>query len=69
MSALRLAPKRVPEVVMNQLLADPSAAGPVLLVVDDREENLVAMDALLGDGTWQVRTVDSVEAALRCMMT
>ena len=54
---------------MNQLLADPSAAGPVLLVVDDREENLVAMDALLGDGTWQVRTVDSGEAALRCMMT
>jgi diguanylate cyclase (GGDEF)-like protein len=44
------------------------ARGPVLLVVDDREENLVAMDALLGDGEWQVRTVDSGEAALRCLL-
>ncbi|WP_252274424.1 putative bifunctional diguanylate cyclase/phosphodiesterase [Pseudomonas subflava] len=40
----------------------------ILLVVDDREENRVAMEALLGDGQWNVRTVDSGEAALRCMM-
>ncbi|WP_394559457.1 putative bifunctional diguanylate cyclase/phosphodiesterase [Aquipseudomonas alcaligenes] len=40
----------------------------ILLVVDDREENLVAMEALLDDGEWNVRTVNSGEAALRCMM-
>ena len=40
----------------------------VLLVVDDREENLVAMEALLGDGDWDVRTVNSGEDALRCLM-
>ncbi|MBC9249753.1 two-component system response regulator [Pseudomonas alcaligenes] len=43
------------------------ADSQVLLVVDDREENLVAMEALLGDGQWDVRTVNSGEAALRCM--
>ena len=40
----------------------------VLLVVDDREENLVAMEALLGDSPWQVRTVNSGEAALQCLL-
>ncbi|WP_043306909.1 bifunctional diguanylate cyclase/phosphodiesterase [Pseudomonas sp. ML96] len=42
--------------------------GQILLVVDDREENLVAMEALLDNGEWNVRTVNSGEAALRCMM-
>ncbi|MBD9484979.1 EAL domain-containing protein [Pseudomonas sp. PDM14] len=40
----------------------------VLLVVDDREENLIAMEALLGDSDWDVRTVNSGEAALQCMI-
>jgi len=48
--------------------AGQEEAGPVLLVVDDREENLVAMEALLGDGPWAVRTANSGEAALRRMM-
>ncbi|MFC3606635.1 putative bifunctional diguanylate cyclase/phosphodiesterase [Stutzerimonas tarimensis] len=39
-----------------------------LLVVDDRESNLVAMEALLGDGDWQVHTVSSGEAALQALL-
>ncbi len=39
-----------------------------LLVVDDRESNLVAMEALLSDGDWQVHTVSSGEAALRALL-
>lgn len=39
-----------------------------LLVVDDREANLVAMEALLGDGDWQVHTVNSGEAALQALL-
>ncbi|MEO4046267.1 EAL domain-containing protein [Pseudomonas sp. CAU 1711] len=53
---------------MTQLQAETVATQQVLLVVDDREENLVAMEALLDDGDWDVRTVSSGEAALRCMM-
>jgi CheY-like chemotaxis protein len=53
---------------MAQLQLEALAERQILLVVDDREENLVAMEALLGDGQWDVRTVDSGEAALRCMM-
>jgi len=53
---------------MARLQVEAQADQQVLLVVDDREENLVAMEALLGDGDWNVRTVDSGEAALRCMM-
>ncbi|MBX9756925.1 MAG: response regulator, partial [Pseudomonadaceae bacterium] len=41
---------------------------PTLLVVDDREENLIAMQALLENGAWQVRSADSGEAALRCLL-
>ncbi|WP_437881460.1 putative bifunctional diguanylate cyclase/phosphodiesterase [Pseudomonas sp. LRF_L74] len=41
----------------------------VLLVVDDREENLVAMEALLDTGEWDVRTVSSGEEALECMVS
>jgi len=42
---------------------------PLLLVVDDREENLVAMQALLGeDENWQLRCVNSGEEALRCLL-
>ncbi len=44
------------------------SASSILLVVDDRQENLVAMEALLDDGEWQVRTVDSGEAALQCLL-
>ena len=53
---------------MARLQVEAQMDQQVLLVVDDREENLVAMEALLGDGDWNVRTVDSGEAALRCMM-
>jgi diguanylate cyclase (GGDEF)-like protein len=53
---------------MAQLQLEALEDQQILLVVDDREENLVAMEALLGDGQWNVRTVDSGEAALRCMM-
>ena len=37
-------------------------------MVDDREANLVAMEALLGDGDWQVHTVNSGEAALKALL-
>lgn len=40
----------------------------VLLVVDDRQENLVAMEALLDEGDWQLRCVSSGEAALQCLL-
>ena len=53
---------------MPQLKLEEALDQQVLLVVDDREENLVAMEALLGDGDWNVRTVNSGEDALRCMM-
>ncbi len=39
-----------------------------LLVVDDREENLEAMRALLEEGEWQLRCVSSGEQALRCLL-
>jgi len=39
-----------------------------LLVVDDREENLIAMQALLEGGEWRVRTARSGEAALRYLL-
>ena len=50
----------------TQLKAKPRSR--TLLVVDDREANLVAMEALLGDGDWQVHTVNSGEAALRALL-
>lgn len=53
---------------MARLQLKEAPAGNVLLVVDDRHENLTAMEALLEDGEWQVRTVDSGEAALRCLL-
>ena len=53
---------------MARLQLKEAPAGNVLLVVDDRQENLTAMEALLEDGEWQVRTVDSGEAALRCLL-
>ncbi|MEN0105330.1 MAG: EAL domain-containing protein [Pseudomonas sp.] len=46
----------------------PQSSEQILLVVDDREENLVAMEALLGDSPWAVRTVNSGEAALQCLL-
>lgn len=49
-----------------QLQAQPRTR--TLLVVDDREANLVAMEALLGDGDWQVHTVNSGEAALQALL-
>jgi PAS domain S-box-containing protein len=39
-----------------------------LLVVDDRPDNLVAMEALLDGGDWLLRCVDSGEAALQCLL-
>lgn len=40
----------------------------ILLVVDDRAENLEAMRALLEDGDWQLRCASSGEEALRCLL-
>ncbi|MDH4561882.1 MULTISPECIES: EAL domain-containing protein [unclassified Pseudomonas] len=53
---------------MAHLQLKEAPAANILLVVDDRQENLVAMEALLDDGEWQVRTVDSGEAALKCLL-
>lgn len=39
-----------------------------LLVVDDRKDNLLAMEALLGNDEWRVRTADSGDAALQCLL-
>ncbi|AEB59980.1 putative bifunctional diguanylate cyclase/phosphodiesterase [Ectopseudomonas mendocina] len=43
-------------------------AKQILLVVDDRMENLEAMQALLEDGEWQLRCASSGEEALRCLL-
>ncbi|MBZ9664438.1 EAL domain-containing protein [Pseudomonas sp. LMG 31766] len=43
-------------------------ARQVLLVVDDRMENLEAMQALLEDGEWRLRCARSGEEALRCLL-
>ncbi|AYF90210.1 EAL domain-containing protein [Pseudomonas sp. JS3066] len=53
---------------MAHLQLKEGLAANILLVVDDRQENLAAMEALLDDGEWQVRTVDSGEAALKCLL-
>jgi diguanylate cyclase (GGDEF)-like protein/PAS domain S-box-containing protein len=53
---------------MAHLQLKEAPAANILLVVDDRQENLAAMEALLDDGEWQVRTVDSGEAALKCLL-
>lgn len=53
---------------MAQAQLKPQSGEQILLVVDDREENLVAMEALLGDSPWEVRTVNSGEAALQCLL-
>ncbi|WP_152223892.1 bifunctional diguanylate cyclase/phosphodiesterase [Pseudomonas sp. SCB32] len=53
---------------MAHLQLKEAPAADTLLVVDDRQENLIAMEALLDDGEWQVRTVDSGEAALKCLL-
>jgi len=50
----------------TQLKSKPRSR--TLLVVDDREANLVAMEALLGDGDWQVHSVNSGEAALKALL-
>jgi len=51
------------------LREQPKSAPPLLLVVDDREENLEAMRALLdGDANWRLICVNSGEAALRCLL-
>ncbi|AOE87329.1 putative bifunctional diguanylate cyclase/phosphodiesterase [Pseudomonas sp. TCU-HL1] len=53
---------------MARLQRKEDPVANILLVVDDRPENLAAMEALLDDGEWQVRTVDSGEAALKCLL-
>ncbi|WP_271409121.1 putative bifunctional diguanylate cyclase/phosphodiesterase [Pseudomonas sp. Q1-7] len=53
---------------MARLQLKEAPEANILLVVDDRPENLAAMEALLDDGEWQVRTVDSGEAALKCLL-
>ncbi len=49
---------------MVQLLERMEQATQILLVVDDRPENLEAMQALLEHGDWQLRCVDGGEAAI-----
>jgi len=47
----------------------PPLPVPRVLVVDDREENLEAMRAVLDDdGSWQLLCVNSGEAALQCLL-
>ena len=53
---------------MAQMQLEAATEQQVLLVVDDREENLVAMEALLENSAWQVRSAASGEAALRCLL-
>jgi len=54
--------------INNNELEDNSQL-PLILVVDDREENLVAMEALFGESDkWQLKCVDSGEKALGCML-
>ena len=45
-----------------------SEQGPVLLVVDDRQENLFAMQAVLEVGNWRVITAASGERALQYLL-
>lgn len=57
--------------VMMAQAQSKNAAVParqVLLVVDDRMENLEAMQALLEDGEWRLRCASSGEEALRCLL-
>jgi len=51
-------------------VGNPSVAlPPIVLVVDDRQENLESMQTLLGDDPdWRVRCVSSGEAALQCLL-
>ncbi|MFI8745298.1 putative bifunctional diguanylate cyclase/phosphodiesterase [Pseudomonas sp. NPDC077186] len=51
-----------------QTKIDAEQGTQILLVVDDRAENLEAMQALLDDGDWQLRCVSSGEQALRCLL-
>ncbi|PTS85585.1 two-component system response regulator [Pseudomonas sp. HMWF032] len=53
---------------MAQLQMKVAAPTQILLVVDDRPENLEAMEALLDDGDWQLRCVGSGEEALQCLL-
>jgi diguanylate cyclase (GGDEF)-like protein/PAS domain S-box-containing protein len=54
--------------MMGQVLPKTAQGSSILLVVDDRPENLVAMEALLDDGDWSVRSVDCGAAALQCLL-
>ncbi len=53
---------------MAQALAMDKRVTQTLLVVDDRLENLEAMEALLEGGNWQLRCVSSGDAALQCLL-
>jgi len=53
---------------MGQVQPKAAQGSHILLVVDDRPENLVAMEALLEDGDWAVRSVDCGTAALQCLL-
>ena len=46
----------------------PFSTAQTLLVVDDREANLIAMKALLQSGDWHVRTASSGVEALKCLL-
>lgn len=53
---------------MAQVQLKTATDTQVLLVVDDRAENLEAMQVLLEEGDWELRCVDSGEAALQCLL-
>jgi len=57
------------QIVSSQATALPLTSKPLILVVDDRPENLEAMQALLGDDEdWHLRCAASGEEALRCLL-
>lgn len=53
---------------MAQVQMKIATTTQTLLVVDDRQENLEAMQALFEDGDWNLRCVASGEEALQCLL-
>lgn len=53
---------------MSARLAEVEHPGQTLLIVDDSKDNLLAMEALLGNREWRIRTAESGEAALQWLL-
>jgi len=69
-SALNPNPQQRPSGAGASPYKPKPAPPPLLLVVDDREENLEAMRALLDDDpNWRLRCANSGEAALRILLS